>query len=81
MFRQTVRYAPVSERAIYQRIKRRLKKDGEELRAARSPQQREELGDHFTVQAVPGGVYRAHVKLEKLGRELGVLRPWEGKGK
>jgi broad specificity phosphatase PhoE len=49
------------------------------LRSARTERQAEELGDYYTIErkALSSGVRRTSVKLEKLGRELGVLRPWE----
>jgi hypothetical protein len=83
--KQTVVKVAVSKRALFQRINRRLKRDGEELRASRTEKQAEELGDYFTVQVGAGqpqkylsnGVCVVHVKLEKFGRELGVLQPWE----
>ena len=69
-----------------QRINRKLKKTGEELRASRSDKQAEELGNYFTVHTgtfggpqkhTSKGVCLTFVKLDKLGRELGVLKPWE----
>jgi hypothetical protein len=80
--------APVSERALIQRINRKLGQlpNPEKLVAARGDAAREELGDFYTVEAsnfgkprsaVSSGVCLAHVKLGKLARELGVLQSWE----
>jgi D-arabinose 5-phosphate isomerase GutQ len=71
---------PVSERALVQRIRRKLAKDGRELRALRGNQ-----SDGRWV-VVTGNGRRAHVMgsgfqssadLMQLGRELGVVHPWE----
>ncbi len=70
-----------------QRINRKLEDqpNPEKLMTARGEQQREHLGDHYTIEArarnpksaMSSGVCRVFVKLEKLGREIGVLQPWE----
>jgi hypothetical protein len=63
----------ISRRALVQRINRALAKDGARLTAVRSRGGREP-GDYHHVdqngRAKP-------VDVEKLGRELGVLRPFE----
>jgi hypothetical protein len=72
-----IRKVAISERAIIARINRKLRQqpNPEIIRTARTERQAEELGDYYT--ALSNGVGRTNVKLEKLGRELGVLRPWE----
>jgi hypothetical protein len=82
--KQTV---PVTERALFQRINRKLQQqtNPELLRAARTQRQREELGKYFIVEsgtgqpqrAMSSGVVHVDVDLEKFGRKLGVLHPWE----
>lgn len=78
----------ITKRAIIARINRALQQqeNPEMLRTARSERQAEELGDYFTVEtggfgepkkAQSNGVGRVYVDLEKFGRELGVLQPWE----
>jgi hypothetical protein len=81
----------VSERALYQRINRKLQQQAnpEILRAARSEKQAEELGEYYVVEtgtageprtAISSGVTYVHVNLEKFGRKLGTLKPWEKVG-
>ena len=83
-----VRKAMITERALIQRINRKLQQqpNPEVLRAARTERQREELGDYFTVcestfgepkKAISSGVCRVFVRIERLASELGVIRPWE----
>jgi hypothetical protein len=38
---------------------------------------REKLGDYYIVDETSGQVVRDHIDMEKLGRELGCLKPWE----
>lgn len=76
----------ISERALFQRINRRLKLDGEKLCTTRSESAKEELGRYYVVETghhvrpkryTSSGVVRADVDLGKLGQELGVLQLWE----
>lgn len=67
----------VSERALIQRINRRLKRSGEQLRAARSEAAERDLGRHFVVDVNRNAITIQNVDLEKFGRKLGVLQPWE----
>jgi hypothetical protein len=62
---------PVTWRAVVQRVNRRLAHDGEMLRADRSS------GEHYIVDIQRNAVTAQHVDVEELGRELGVIRPWE----
>ena len=72
-----VKTVPVSQRALFQRIYRRLQQDGQLLRAARGLTAREQYGDYFTINVKTNTVTRTRVNLEALGKELGVLQPWE----
>jgi hypothetical protein len=67
--------APISLRALVQRINRRLAADGRTLRSPRGHGNAAPLGDYFVTD--DRGVVVAGVQPEKLGREIGVLRPWE----
>jgi len=67
----------VSERALLQRINRKLKQDGEQLRTARSDQAERDAGRYYLVNVKRNSIQSMHVQLEKLGRELGVMQPWE----
>lgn len=76
----------ITERALFQRINRKLKQDGEKLCTARTDSAKEQLGRFYVVEtgqharpkrAVSSGVVHTDVDLEKLGRKLGVIQPWE----
>lgn len=68
---------PISERALVARINRQLNKEDQQLRKCR-PDQRGygELGDFYIV-GDRTGVEAQHVDIERLGKELGVLKPYE----
>jgi hypothetical protein len=68
---------PVSERAAIQRINRVLRKNDEVLKATRPGPARTALG-YFYVLNIRGN-YPAdtNVDLQKLGRDLAALKPWE----
>ncbi len=68
---------PVSRRALMQRINRVLGKKEQALQATRGERARLELGDYYLVHLRAGGVLDKRVKPEALGRELGVLAPYE----
>jgi len=79
----------ITERALIQRINRKLKQDGEKLCTARSDSTREQLGRFYVVEtgqhvrpkrATSAGLVHSDVDLEKLGRKLGVMQPWEELG-
>jgi hypothetical protein len=65
----------VSERALRDRVQRRLAHDGEHLHNTRPPYEHD-LGEWYIVDA-SNRVTAAHVNLESLARELGALRPYE----
>lgn len=67
----------VSRRALVQRIKRRLAKEGEVLLASRSERSRQDVGDFYVVDASLNTVIERGVDLAALGRELGVLAGYE----
>jgi hypothetical protein len=64
-------------RAIAQRINRKLAKEGKCLKKARSIRDGLTVGEWFLVDLQCNLVTRQHVDPETLGRNLGVLRPWE----
>jgi hypothetical protein len=68
---------PVSKRAIIQRINRKLSAEGEKLKTNRSQRWYSDLGSYYIVDENRNAVVSAHHDLEALGRELGVLAPWE----
>lgn len=67
----------VTERALYQRINRKLKHEGEQLRTTRSSRTELELGRYYCVNVNHNYIAAHHVELEEWGREIGVLHPWE----
>jgi hypothetical protein len=68
---------PVSHRALWQRIDRQLRATGaRRLRRARGLG-RDSLGDLYLVDLAGSVVVERHLDLEELGRQLGVLQPFE----
>ncbi len=68
---------PVTKRALVQRINRKLAVKGEKLIATRGEIAQFELGEFYRVSVAGGTITSKHVEPEKLGRELGVLKPYE----
>lgn len=66
---------PVSQRALVARIRRKLAKDGEYLKANRSSDC-PELGNWYCIGA-NNFVTSAHEDLEQLGREIDCLKDFE----
>lgn len=67
---------PVSERALLQRLNRKLRADGEVIKRARGNVWTT-LGDYYVVDVERNCIAQHHVDVEDLARELGVLQPWE----
>lgn len=85
MPRRDVDKVPVTMRALLQRINRKLAKKDEQLMMSRGAY-RADVGGHFIVHHELGkgrgnwrsrALVRTHVDPVKLGRDLGVLAPWE----
>ncbi len=72
-----MKFIPISERALAQRINRRLQRELCGLRQARDLQTSIELGDYFVVDHRQNIPVDFHVDLEDLGRKLGVLKHFE----
>jgi hypothetical protein len=66
---------PVTLKALTARINRKLKADGEMLKAARSVQVAASVGWYFVVRG--DAIVTRAVDPEELGRKLGVLAEWE----
>jgi hypothetical protein len=78
MTRQSSRpRVPVSERAVTQRINRKLAASGEKLQKCRSDRWRHDVGDWYVIDVDRNLVLHKHVGLEELGRKLGVLHEYE----
>jgi hypothetical protein len=71
--------APITTRALVQRINRKLAPKFEQVRKIREPRApyTEAWGEFFNVDFNRNVVLETSVDLEDLGRELRVLRPWE----
>jgi hypothetical protein len=68
--------APVSLRAVIQRINRKLRPD-KTLKASRGEPARLDVGAFYVVDHRTNAIQQRDVDLEALARELGVLKPWE----
>jgi hypothetical protein len=67
---------PITEKALYQRINRKLRERGEVLKRARGHVETT-LGEYYVVNVERNFVAQHHVSLDEFGRELGVLAGWE----
>lgn len=68
---------PVTERALIQRINRKLREKGEILKTARGVAAKAEVGRFYVIHADRNILMYHHVGLEAWGKKLGVLQPWE----
>jgi len=71
--KQTGEKIPITKRALVQRINRHLRKSNEALRGKRDGN----TGEYYLVDFGRNTVVQDVVAIEKLGRELGVLKPFE----
>jgi hypothetical protein len=69
---------PVTERALIQRINRKLHDDDQMVKTTRGGRAEMDLGRHYVLNWRINGVVHTNIDLEDLGRELGVLQDWEG---
>ena len=67
----------ITDRALIQRINRKLKQNDEQLRTARTARAESSIGHYFIVDVRRNVIVTHHLDLEELGRQLGVLQPWE----
>jgi hypothetical protein len=72
----TTQKVPVSERALPQRINRKLDKDFV-VKKTRGASLQAELGDYYCIDLNRNQIVAKDCDLERLGRERGVLNPWE----
>lgn len=77
MKQKTSNAVPVTMRALVQRINRKLKEDDRVLKASRGERARLDLGDFYVLDVSINGIAEKQVDPEDLGRELGVLQPYE----
>jgi hypothetical protein len=69
--------AKVTERALLQRINRKLKADGEKIVKARNPDRQPELGAYYVIHVERNMITSRDVDPAELAEELGCLRGWE----
>lgn len=67
----------VSERALFQRINRKLLPDEEKLMTSRSARMQLDAGRFYIIDIRRNLLLHKDVDLVELGRELKVLQPWE----
>jgi hypothetical protein len=68
---------PVTERALIQRVNRKLWHDDEMVKTSRGARAELDLGRHYIVNWRINGLTHRNIDLEDWGRELGVLRDYE----
>ena len=68
----------VRERALTQRINRALAKRGEKLLKAKQGSKKcQQVGEYYIIDISRNVVTGQHIDIEKLGRDLGTLKPYE----
>ena len=68
---------PVSEKAVCQRVNRKLRAEGQALKRSRG-RYAAELGDYYILDVQRSCVLRLNVGLEEFARALGALQEFEG---
>jgi hypothetical protein len=66
----------ISERALFQRVQRRLGSSGDTLKVPRGERMRRELGPYYVVNS-RSTITDSRINLESYARKLGALQPWE----
>lgn len=75
---QNTRQVPVTERAVVQRVNRKLAAERVRLHKCRDGGRWEsQLGTWYVVDLDVNGIAQTHVDLETYARELDVLAAWE----
>jgi hypothetical protein len=77
MGKAVAKKAPVTMRALIQRINRKLSAEEEMLKVTRGDRWRGDLGDYYVVDMNRNHLVSTHVDVAALGRKLGVLAAWE----
>jgi hypothetical protein len=68
---------PVSERALIQRLNRKMWHDDLMIRTTRGGRAEIDLGRHYVLNWRINGIAGKDIDLEDYGREFGVLQPYE----
>jgi len=64
----------ISQGALYARVKRYYARDGEVLRTNRSSNWNSDLGRYYTIDLATNRIEHAHIDLEGVAREVGLLK-------
>ena len=67
----------ITERELLQRINRKLAKNIEGLKKSGSDKSHNKADDYYTIEFDQNKITATDVDLEKLGKELGVLKDFE----
>jgi hypothetical protein len=67
----------ITQRSLYARIARKLAKDGKQLRTARSAAMESNVGRYYIIDTYRNEVVDYRLDLITLGKDLGLLQPWE----
>jgi hypothetical protein len=73
----TAATVPVTARALFQRVNRKLAEKGQRLNKSRSNAARAEVGEYYVIDTSGAAVARHHVNLVELAREVGAIEAWE----
>jgi hypothetical protein len=68
---------PISERALIQRLNRKLQAQDQKLKTARGWRMQSHAGRFYVINSRHGWVEAKNIDLEEWGRERGALHPWE----
>jgi hypothetical protein len=71
------RAVPVTERALIQRLNRKLQREDQELKTARGAHMQQDAGRFYVINRKHGRVEAKHIDLEAMARKCGALQPWE----
>jgi hypothetical protein len=74
---ETVTPCRPTQRAVIQRINRKLAHKYEKLCKSRGWRELQNLGDYHVIDCYRNAVINSHVKIEELARELGVMADHE----
>lgn len=67
---------PITEKALYQRINRKLRQRDEVLKRSRVSTE-VDLGKYFVVDLHRNAVTNHHIDIEDFGKQIGVMADWE----
>jgi hypothetical protein len=68
---------PVSERALIQRLNRKIHDEERMIRTTRGGRAESDLGRHYCLNWRGNWIVAKNIDLEDWGREHGVLKDWE----